>query len=148
MIGNNAGGTHSMMAELYGPRPLTADNVEELEILAYRGERFRVARGDRPELTEEPADHSKNLSDRYGDEIHSCYPDIPRRVSGYNLDRLLPERGFDIAAALVGTESTCVTVLEATLRLIDNRLHVRCSCSATRTQPARPTMRWRCASTV
>ncbi len=46
------------------------------------------------------------------------YPDIPRRVSGYNLDQLLPEHGFDVARALVGSESTLVTVLEAKLRLV------------------------------
>ena len=42
---------------------------------------------------------------------------LPRRVSGYNLDELLPEKGFNVARALVGTESTCVTVLRATLML-------------------------------
>src|SRR6185369_2131577 len=42
----------------------------------------------------------------------------PRRVSGYNLDELLPENGVHVARALVGTEGTCVTVLEATLRLV------------------------------
>ena len=47
------------------------------------------------------------------------YPRIPRRVSGYNLDALLDENGFDVAQALVGTEGTCVVVLEATLTLID-----------------------------
>jgi Fe-S oxidoreductase len=43
--------------------------------------------------------------------------EVPRRVSGYNLDELLPERGFNVARALVGTESTCVTVLQAVLML-------------------------------
>jgi len=60
----------------------------------------------------------RELRDRYGDEVRKRYPNIPRRVSGYNLDRLLPENGFDVAKALVGTESTCVTVLEATVRLV------------------------------
>ena len=60
----------------------------------------------------------RDLRDRYGDEVRKRYPHIPRRVSGYNLDRLLPENGFDVAKALVGTESTCVTVLEATVRLL------------------------------
>ena len=36
-------------------------------------------------------------------------------MSGYNLDELLPEKGFNVARALVGTESTCATVLQATL---------------------------------
>jgi len=44
-----------------------------------------------------------------------------RRVSGYNLNELLPENGFNIARALVGTEGTCVAVLEAKLHLIPQR---------------------------
>ena len=45
-------------------------------------------------------------------------PKIPRRVSGYNLDELLPENGFNVARALVGTECTCVVVLEAKCTLV------------------------------
>ena len=62
----------------------------------------------------------RDLRDRVGDLVRERYPQLPRRVSGYNLDRLLPEHGFDVAAALTGTEGTCVTVLEATVRLIDS----------------------------
>ena len=58
-------------------------------------------------------------ADRYGDLVRERYPKIPRRVSGYNLDDLLPENGFHVARALAGTEGTCVTVLEATVHLID-----------------------------
>src|SRR6185437_15398289 len=47
-------------------------------------------------------------------------PHIPRRVSGYNLDDLLPEKGFNVARAVVGSESTLVTILEANLSLIKN----------------------------
>src|SRR5207248_3687158 len=60
----------------------------------------------------------KRLRDRYADLIRARYPKIPRRVSGYNLDELLPENGFHVARALVGTEGTCVTVLEATAKLV------------------------------
>ncbi|HEY7619200.1 MAG TPA: FAD-linked oxidase C-terminal domain-containing protein, partial [Solirubrobacteraceae bacterium] len=42
---------------------------------------------------------------------------IPRRVSGLNLDDLLPERGFHVARALAGSEGTCVAILEATVQL-------------------------------
>src|SRR5439155_4003721 len=56
--------------------------------------------------------------DRYADLIRARYPKIPRRISGYNLDQLLPEHGFHVGRALVGTEGTCVTVLEATIRLV------------------------------
>jgi hypothetical protein len=60
-----------------------------------------------------------DLRDACGDLVRQRYPKIPRRVSGYNLDELLPERGFNVARALVGTESTCVTVLQAELMLIE-----------------------------
>ena len=58
------------------------------------------------------------LRDRYGDLLRRRYPELPRRVSGFNLLQLLPEYGCHVAKALVGTEGTCVTVLEATLRLV------------------------------
>src|SRR5207244_5226628 len=60
-----------------------------------------------------------SLRDTYGTLIRQRYPQIPRRVSGYNLDELLPERGFNVARALVGTESTCVTILQAEMMLIE-----------------------------
>jgi FAD/FMN-containing dehydrogenase/Fe-S oxidoreductase len=117
MIGNNSCGTHSVMSEFHGPGPLTADQVVELEVLTYRGERFRVGRNGKG-LPPDIAAKLSGLVDRYADRVRTRYPAIPRRVSGYNLDRLLPEHGFNVAAALVGTESTCVTVLEATVELI------------------------------
>ena len=68
------------------------------------------------------------------------YPDIPRRVSGYNLDSLLPENGFDLARALVGSEGTLVTVLHAELELVAGAQGASAwSCSATPTSPPRPT---------
>ncbi|HST26240.1 MAG TPA: FAD-binding and (Fe-S)-binding domain-containing protein [Gaiellaceae bacterium] len=117
MIGNNSCGTHSVMAEFHGPGPLTADQVVELEVLTYRGERFRVGRHENDAPARIVAG-LQELRDRYGERVRERYPDIPRRVSGYNLDRLLPEQGFNLAAALTGTESTCVTILEATVELI------------------------------
>jgi FAD/FMN-containing dehydrogenase len=121
MIGNNSCGVHSVMAGR------TAENVEELEILTYDGLRLRVGQTSDAELERiihaggrrgEIYARLKALRDRYADEIRKRYPKIPRRVSGYNLDQLLPENGFHVARALVGSESTCVTVLEATVRLV------------------------------
>src|SRR5256714_2666728 len=60
----------------------------------------------------------KALRDRYADLIRARYPNIPRRVSGYNLPELLPENGFNVARALVGSECTCVMVLEITAQLV------------------------------
>jgi FAD/FMN-containing dehydrogenase/Fe-S oxidoreductase len=121
MIGNNSCGVHAVMAGR------TADNVDELEILTYRGERMRVG-ATSPEQLEaiiraggpqgQIYERLRALRDRYADLIRRRYPQIPRRVSGYNLDELLPEKGFQVARALVGSEGTCVTVLEAKLRLV------------------------------
>jgi FAD/FMN-containing dehydrogenase len=61
----------------------------------------------------------RQLRDQYAGQITAKYPDIPRRVSGYNLDSLLPEHGFDVAGLLVGSESTLVTVLRARLKLVE-----------------------------
>jgi Fe-S oxidoreductase len=63
------------------------------------------------------------LRDRYEAAIRSRYPHIPRRVSGYNLPELLPENGFQLARALVGSESTCVTILRAELTLLSEPTH-------------------------
>jgi FAD/FMN-containing dehydrogenase/Fe-S oxidoreductase len=129
MIGNNSCGVHSVMSDFYGPGPLTADNVAELDVVTYRGDRFRVGPTPDDELERivtaggaqaEIYRRLRELRDRVGDLVRERYPDIPRRVSGYNLDRLLPENGFDVAGAVTGTESTCVTVLEATVHLIDS----------------------------
>jgi FAD/FMN-containing dehydrogenase len=127
MIGNNACGVRSVMARLYGPGPRTEHQVEEMEILTYEGEVFRVGPANETGLAEIIAEGGPKseiyrrlvmLRDRYEDAIRGGFPDIPRRVSGYNLDQLLPENGFNVARALVGTESTCAIVLEATVRLI------------------------------
>ncbi|MGE5268658.1 MAG: FAD-binding and (Fe-S)-binding domain-containing protein [Thiohalocapsa sp.] len=120
-IGNNSCGAHTVMGGK------TVDNVEELEILTYDGLRMRVGAtsDDQYELILRDGGRRadiyrrlRQLRDRYGDEIRQRYPNIPRRVSGYNLDDLLPEKGFHVARALVGSESTCALVLSATLRLL------------------------------
>jgi len=123
MIGNNSCGVHSVMTQFFGRGPLTSDNVAELDVLTYRGDRLRVSAGENAiegPGADELAEGLRDLRDHYADLVRERYPDIPRRVSGYNLDRLLPENGFDVAAALCGTESTCVTVLEATVHLVDS----------------------------
>src|SRR5437764_535397 len=117
MLGNNSGGRHSVQSEFHGPGPRVADNLVELEVLTYRGERLRLGRGGEG-VPDAIAERLRAVADAHADEIRARYPQIPRRVSGYNLDELLPEKGFEVARSLVGTESTCVTILEATLELI------------------------------
>jgi FAD/FMN-containing dehydrogenase/Fe-S oxidoreductase len=121
MIGNNSCGAHSVM----GGR--TSDNVEELEILTYDGLRLRVGKTSDDELSSiisgggrrgEIYRRLRDLRDRYANLVRTRYPKIPRRVSGYNLDDLLPERGFHVARALTGSEGTCVTILSAKVHLV------------------------------
>ncbi len=128
-IGNNSCGIHSVQSQLYGPGPRTSDNTHALEIVTYDGERFWVGNNEEDKLDEiiamggrkgEIYARLRDLRDRYADAIRAGYQSaetVPRRVSGYNLDELLPERGFNVARSLVGTESTCVTVLRAVLML-------------------------------
>ncbi|HUO86358.1 MAG TPA: FAD-linked oxidase C-terminal domain-containing protein [Thermoanaerobaculia bacterium] len=121
MIGNNSCGAHSVMAGR------TSDNVHSLEVLTWDGVRLTAGALSEEELGRlagEPGRRGeihrrlRDLRDRHGDEIRRRYPDIPRRVSGYNLDDLLPDRGFHLGRALTGSEGTLVTVLEATVRLV------------------------------
>jgi FAD/FMN-containing dehydrogenase/Fe-S oxidoreductase len=123
MIGNNSCGIHSVMAGR------TSDNVEELEILTYDGLRMRVGKTSEAELENiiraggrrgEIYAGLKRLRDKYARQIRERFPRIPRRVSGYNLPDLLPENGFHVARALVGSEGTCVMVLEAVVNLVHN----------------------------
>jgi len=123
MIGNNSCGNHSVMAGQ------TVANIEEMDVLLYDGTRLTVGPTSDEELEQIIQEGGrrgdiyrklKDLRDKYADLIRERYPQIPRRCSGYNLDMLLPENGFNVARALVGTESTCVTVLEATTRLVDS----------------------------
>jgi FAD/FMN-containing dehydrogenase/Fe-S oxidoreductase len=121
MIGNNSCGPHSVMAGK------TVENIERLEVLTYDGARFWCGANERLEsLTGRKAEiyrDLKALADRYGDLIRSRFPKIKRRVSGYNLDQLLPENGFHVARALVGSEGTCALTLQAEARLVQSPQH-------------------------
>jgi FAD/FMN-containing dehydrogenase/Fe-S oxidoreductase len=121
MVGNNSCGA---TAQWSGN---TAANVRRLEVLTYDGLRMWVgetpddeyqrilrAGGRRAEIYR----NLRELRDRYAGPIAQRFPDIPRRISGYNLPELRADRGFHVARALVGSESTCVTVLRAELRLL------------------------------
>ncbi|GGM22869.1 dimethylmenaquinone methyltransferase [Streptomyces fumigatiscleroticus] len=121
MIGNNSCGAS---AQAYGK---TVDNVRRLEVLTYDGLRMWVGPTSQAERARIAAEGGRRAEiydglDRivgaYMGDIRRGYPKIPRRVSGYNLDSLLPENGFDVARALVGSEGTLVTVLRAELELV------------------------------
>ncbi|MXM64367.1 FAD-binding protein [Streptomyces sp. HUCO-GS316] len=121
MIGNNSCGAS---AQAYGK---TVDHVRRLEVLTYDGLRMWVgptSRAERARISAEGGrraeiyDGLDRIVAEYLADIRRGYPRIPRRVSGYNLDSLLPENGFDVARALVGSEGTLVTLLRAELDLV------------------------------
>lgn len=126
MIANNSCGAHSVMAGK------TVENVEALEILTYDGARFWVGPTSEDMLEAIIGEGGRRgeiyaqlraLRDRYADAIRRGFPQIKRRVSGFNLDQLLPENGFNVARALVGTEGTCAVTLRAKLRLVHSPAH-------------------------
>jgi FAD/FMN-containing dehydrogenase/Fe-S oxidoreductase len=121
MIGNNSCGTHSLVGGT------TADNVIELDVLTYDGTRMTVGATPPEEYARIQAEGGRradiyrqlaDLGTRYGPLVRERFPKIPRRISGYNLDDLLPDQDMNIARALTGTEGTCVLILEATVRLL------------------------------
>ncbi|GAA5195835.1 FAD-binding and (Fe-S)-binding domain-containing protein [Rugosimonospora acidiphila] len=111
MIGNNACGSRALG---YGR---TADNVVALDVLTGTGERLRAGKGveagSSPVLASVDRLVRANLA-----TIRTESGRFGRQISGYSLEHLLPERGFDLAKALVGTEGTCAVLLGATVRLV------------------------------
>ncbi|HEY2554374.1 MAG TPA: FAD-binding and (Fe-S)-binding domain-containing protein, partial [Candidatus Cybelea sp.] len=123
MIGNNSCGMHAQMAGK------VEDNVYELDVLTYDGLRLTVGETPPDELERLCARDDRTgqiyrglreLRDRYAADIRERFPNIPRRVSGYSLNELLPENHFNVARSLVGTECTCAVVLSARVKLIEN----------------------------
>lgn len=156
MIGNNACGSHSVA---WGK---TVDNVRSLEVLLPDGTRMTVG-PTAPERLVELAEAEgrvgevyrglRDLTQRHGSAVRGSFPQLTRRVSGYNLDQLLPGAATDlvdtgapagpgdggdpagpvraedgqldnrgeinVARALVGSEGSCVTIVEAEVRLVE-----------------------------
>jgi FAD/FMN-containing dehydrogenase/Fe-S oxidoreductase len=120
MIGNNSCGTHTLSAGK------TVDNVESLKVVTYGGAEYEFGEYDAAQYAalvkagapEAPLLGSlREIGRRAAPLVRERYPDIARRVSGYNLDRIDPDRPLHVARLLVGTESTCALVTEAVVRL-------------------------------
>ncbi len=120
MIGNNSCGVHGLLGGK------VVDNVESLDVILYDGTRLHVGATTEEELEAKIAAGDregeiyaglKRIRDKYAELVRQKFPRIPRRVSGYNLDELLPENNFNVARALVGSEGTCVNIVSATLNL-------------------------------
>jgi len=120
MIGNNSCGVHGLLGGK------VVDNVETLDIVLYDGTRMTVGATPSERLDAIIRAGGRvgqiyaglaRIRDRYASLVREKFPRIPRRVSGYNLDELLPENNFHVARALVGSEGTCANIVSATLNL-------------------------------
>ena len=110
MIGNNACGSRALG---YGR---TSDNVVGLDVVTGSGERLRLGTGGPP--ASGALGDLRRLVEGELAAIRTELGRFGRQVSGYSLEHLLPERGFDVARALVGSEGTLGLVLGATVRLV------------------------------
>ncbi|MFF6949222.1 FAD-binding and (Fe-S)-binding domain-containing protein [Streptomyces iakyrus] len=109
MIGNNSCGSHSVA---WGT---TADGVRELDVVTARGERLRLGR----DWAGAP-DGLRELADGELARLRTGFPELPRRISGYALDALLPENGADVARSFCGSEGTLGVLTEAVVRLVES----------------------------
>ncbi|GAA2547878.1 MULTISPECIES: FAD-binding and (Fe-S)-binding domain-containing protein [Streptomyces] len=107
MIGNNSCGSHSVA---WGT---TADNVRALSVVTARGERLRPGRG----WAGAPAG-LRELVDGELARLRTGFPELPRRISGYAVDALLPEKGADVARSFCGSEGTLGVLTEAVVDLV------------------------------
>ncbi len=120
IIGNNSCGVHGLLGGK------AVDNVESLDIVLYDGTRMTVGATPPEQLDAliraggrvgQIYSGLARIRDRCAALVREKFPRIPRRVSGYNLDELLPENDFHVARALVGSEGTCANIVSATLNL-------------------------------
>ena len=117
MIANNSSGARSV---LYGK---TIDHVMAVEVAFADGSTAHFA----PRGGEDPSGESREalayravrrLAREHAGEVRARYPQVMRRVMGYNLDEFIDGRPFNLAKMIVGSEGTLAVVLNAQLNLV------------------------------
>ncbi|CAN5430308.1 FAD-binding and (Fe-S)-binding domain-containing protein [soil metagenome] len=117
MIGNNACGSRALG---YGR---TSDNVTGMQVLTARGESLRLESGRAGRSSSLLLDALSDVTRAGLATIRTEFGRFGRQVSGYSLEHLLPENGFDVARLLVGSEGTLAVCTEATVRLVREPAH-------------------------
>lgn len=118
MIANNACGPRALG---YGR---SADNVVALDVITGTGERLTL--DSRADLTTSPSPTLRALHELVAANlglIRTEFGHFSRQVSGYSLEWLLPEKGFDVAKFLAGSEGTLAVITRATVRLVADDPH-------------------------
>ncbi len=120
MVANNSAGTRSIK---YGK---SVDQVVAMTVMLADGRVVELGA-----LTPEELAAKQRRDDLEGDiyrtvaevvqthaaEIESRYPKVMRRVGGYNLDEFGPDRPFNLAKLVSGSEGTLALILDVTLKL-------------------------------
>ena len=109
MIGNNACGPRALG---YGR---SADNIVSLDVITGTGEHLTLTRGDD---SVGPLPGLRDLANAHLGTIRTEFGHFSRQVSGYSLEHLLPEHGFDVPAFFAGTEGTLGIITRATVKLV------------------------------
>jgi len=112
MIGNNACGNRALG---YGR---AADNVAGLDVVTATGERLSLDRGRA--AVSGTLDRLREVVDANLATVRTEFGLFGRQVSGYSLEHLLPERGFDVASFLAGSEGTLAVITSATVDLVED----------------------------
>ena len=111
MIGNNACGSRALG---YGK---TSDNLVDIDIATLDGNRLTLTADSRPDASPLFGRLDGLVHDHLA-TIRTEFGRFGRQVSGYAMEQLLPERGFDALKFLAGTEGTLAMITQATVRLV------------------------------
>ncbi len=120
-VGNNSCGAHSV---IYGK---TLDHIKEVSVILSDGTQSHFKEVETRELEAKLSGVGleseiyrgvRRLAQENITEIEARYPNIMRRVSGYNLDEFLTDSPFNLTKMVVGSEGTLCVITEIKINLV------------------------------